>query len=421
MYSVKNINTDSVACRPPIQIALLFLPAIAIFTLFLTGITYVSGLGSLTISKYIVFFGLISIFILFSKNKVFSNRLLISPLICFVIVGFLSTTWSASPEISFARATFNAISLILFCLMLLKSNVSDVKKIIDITFVLITITTFVVTFIDMSILKSSYSYFQGNYRGAFYNSNYLGQVIGLICMPWLATGIFFSRSIHRYRFYKIIFILSFLFFLYVILETRSRASIIACLFSLTLIIAWFSKQKKGLSRISIMICFILSICFIGTKLTFLIDKYNTGYNEAIDAFSTRGYLWFAHIEKIIERPILGWGLGVNPVNFKDLSTFGDSEKGNSLIAIVEELGLFPCFLLLPTLLPLLKRIISKTKLIIRSNGLDRGDVICISFLFSSLFHSNIESWLFYYGNPFAYLMILAAYVLTSKKIRKESY
>jgi O-antigen ligase len=387
---------------------LLYLPVFGIYSAFLVGVNTVEKAGFSGGFKYVVMFCFFAAYSIAKSGKLYVRKNFTRPLGAFLIIGFFSVTWSIRPDISMLRSLFNLLAILLVCFIIFKSTKTHVELIVNRAFGLIAFTTIAFLGADYIGFNSEASYFQGNYHGMFYNSNFLGQTIALICLPYVLIGT------TKGGLKSLVYVACTVLFLYFLLQTRSRAAIISFIVEALVMSFWYLSSKKGWYKA--ITYFLVTVCMFAfiTQLTFFADKYDTGSGKTSEAFVTRSSLWFAHIDKILERPLFGWGLGVNPVNFKDNLELGDSEKGNSIIALVEEIGFLPVAFLALLSFPLMRLFIRKIYLGIKSNSIDNAGILCFVFICGSIIHSNFESWLFYFGNPFTYLMLLCLSLITAR-------
>ncbi len=237
--------------------------------------------------------------------------------------------------------------------------------------------------------NSSQIFFQGNFRGGFSNSNSLALMIIVftvpLCLAYLGQGGFGTRSLWVLVLFAAICILAL---------TRSRAALLA----FAVAIAFFV-----LTRRQVTVRLLLFISIAATLIYFspdIFDLFTGKYSSvSIGALGTRSLLWSLHLAAIWEQPILGYGIGVNPVNFKDISDFArDTEKGSSLISIPEELGIpfFIAFVIasIALLLGPIRRLMGR----IKHRTAPPLSILPVAVVFSSMTHGLFETWIFTFGN-----------------------
>lgn len=369
----------------------------AISVLFLPSIVLADGssiVGS-TI-KYAMFFSSCFFAVLVPGNTNRMKLYLFLPLVLFCFFGMASVLWSDNPRISIERSSFNTIIVvILFSIAVKVPPIAQLKCIRGVGIV----ACFLVLLgsVPAYLLGWEQSYFQGNYRGIFYNSNLLGHLIGMVAIPYAITSLFISKK-HRYFNCILLAILTL-----ILIESRSRASILAAIISVAYIIIAARHSLGNVARSIILFVVIMITGFVIKYPGFLLNKYG---DVGIDStLATRGYLWLAHYDAIYQKPLLGWGIGVNPVSFKTEVFDGqvDTEKGNSYITIPEEVGIpLATIVFLGFIYFIIKKkqeVVAKT---IRENYYNLR-LLPSAIVVSGLVHAFFESWLFYFGNPMSFL------------------
>lgn len=173
----------------------------------------------------------------------------------------------------------------------------------------------------------------GNFRGVTQNANYLATLISTLTFPYFIGSINNLESGKQKLIYALLAALSVM----VIILTRSRtamgAAVITLLFYLIFVHNYVgSKQTRAIKRyVAISAILFVVIANFG-KAT---NKY-----EGQDALATRSHLIDLRFEAIAERPFIGWGFYVN--NFTQMDAFNEfnpSEKGNTILAVIEEFGI----------------------------------------------------------------------------------
>ena len=106
------------------------------------------------------------------------------------------------------------------------------------------------------------------------------------------------------------------------------------------------------------------------------------------------------ISGIVEKPVYGWGYGIKPklhTIYTDPEKMNDTEKGNSFLAFIEEVGLLAGVMYLVILCMLLFQCARHTSY---RAGTKRGieSAILLGIILAGVVHANFESWLFYFGS-----------------------
>lgn len=322
--------------------------------------------------------------IILSKNRLPAKRLALL-LGLFSGFGLLSILWSQSPLISLERAILNtAVSVALVSYATAFSSATQLRILrsyaIAFTAVIAVITIYGVLF------KQGELYFQGNFRGGLANSNILAQFILVFTIP-LALSRLGKGFIA-----KIAPLSLLLLALLVLWLTRSRASLLAMSVGVGVFV---NSQRKFTKRILFILTLVLLAIYFAPDLVGIISSKYTGAG----VFGTRMILWTLHLDAILDQPILGYGIGVNPVNFKGIEDFlRDTEKGSSLITLPEELGI-PFFLFF--LIFAGRRIVQSFKKIVtsvREGSLPQLAVFPAIVVLVSFAHGVFEAWIFNFGN-----------------------
>jgi len=246
----------------------------------------------------------------------------------------------------------------------------------------------------------------GNFQGTYYNSNFLGMVCVLICIPSVLHFIHFRHL--RFNKIKLIVNLSMLLGLFsLILLSRSRAAFVS-LFILLLVFYFLrakSAIKFSLKLVVILLIFILSVVLFSNEkqkddfMSQYVFKYESS-GSLSSVTTTRMEIWSIRFQAINLKPIFGWGYGVNPAKtsplIKDPGN-GNTEKGNSILALIEEFGvIFGTGIIIIYVLLITSALISFAKF---TNAEIRDKYsLSLAILAAGFIHSNFESWLFYFGN-----------------------
>lgn len=334
------------------------------------------------------------------------------PLSIFAFSGLISLLWTYDFEISLQRGTLNAIIVLFLYIYAIKTSSKNQLSVIfwscSIALIVVSIAS-----IPSYYLKTPTSYFQGNFRGYFTNSNALAHYISSAAIP-LSLYLFFStKGLWRVLALTLLVILAFF-----LIETRSRGAFVAA-FVCGIILYVGITRFRSMNKTALLFPLLAAISlpyFVG----FAFDKY-----ENTDALSTRSYLWSLHIKAITEKPLLGWGVGVNPVDFKvyvseTYNYLAETEKGSSYYVLPEELGIPLSILTLTAFTPLFVRKVPFLFLAIRRRKEWRAGMLPISIVIGGLLHGVFESWFFSFGNPMAIIFWLSCIYIAASYDEKIS-
>ncbi len=245
-----------------------------------------------------------------------------------------------------------------------------------------------------------------NLKGYFLNANTFGAIVGLYLLPIMLLELTKKKKIYLRIFYIFIFLnLMLLFWL-----IRSRSALLSFVIIITIIgyYKYMIFHKKNLYGLVI----IFTIFTVGSISLFLnkgaIDYLATYFikHEELTSdniYSSRAQLWIDRANGISQRPLGGWGYGINSIHYNENinKKTGNlkTEKGNSYLAIVEEFGLFFGALIIIQVGIIVFNLIKK----INRNRQSNLILFSIAIIFGGLVNVNFESWLLYYGNISAFL------------------
>jgi len=355
--------------------------------------------------KYLVYFSLVICSVFVTKAlKIESLRLAIPIISISLLIGSSVLT---SYDITITAIRFVLFSLFMIGLFIFVNTFTneEIIGIID-KFYLISSSFIIVTSLYLLTHRELYifAFYQGNFKGIFYNANFLGAFIGIFLLPYA-----FSRVIcckHR-----VVFDLLLAFFLlFILVETRSRAAMSSFLVGSCFGFYAFWKGFNGKLTKSKKIIFSIFLILIFSLSGIIFQLLYSKYNNASASLNTRTYIWIAHLEVFGERPLIGWGYGINPVaqdfslktKYEGLVNVrkGTTEKGNTYIALLEELGAIRGALIVLMLFILIFKILG------RNSSISYFDIFSKINLLTSIIHVNFESWLFYPGNILTFLFWL---------------
>jgi O-antigen ligase len=365
-------------------------------------------------------------YLLYSRKKLhisFSEKLVF----LFLLILFITLPLSSSFVDSSMRV-FSVVLVLLFLSTQKQINHSFFESLL--TFSYMTAIFTVAVSIPMHFIIGELFNDSGNFSGVYYNANILGMICVLLCMPSVLFYFHSKESKHP----KAKFIINGLLILsliYLILLSRSRAALLS-LFVLLFVFYFFSSKSLVKYILKLFVIFIVVTLFVlvftsaDQKSAFMskyVFKYETS-NSLSSVASTRLEVYATRFQSIDMKPIFGWGYGINPAKTSPLIDDpgnGDTEKGNSILALFEEFGV----LIGAIITMILVLIISNT--IIVFNKATKVEVrkrlsLSIAILFAGFVHSNFESWVFYFGNVitlFYWAVILS--ISSSKNTYRKSY
>ncbi|PAJ74134.1 hypothetical protein CJF42_12090 [Pseudoalteromonas sp. NBT06-2] len=304
-------------------------------------------------------------------------------------------------SIAFSHEIENSVERSLFSLsfvfMLLSLRVSFGQKLLDWLKNFLVVFAIIVTLISDIILvlfgNSSRFYIEGNFTSIFSNANNFGLLVSVFLLP---AAISFFASKKRKVTWKSAGMLCLVFnLLFILIETRSRASLGVVLFIISVFI--LIKYKKSSSRVAIGVtAFVVLMPIIISLQETLLNKYQSSGQIENNIFSTRMILWIHRIEGIQEKPLIGWGYQVNSAKNKFFGPykFNELEKGNTPLALLEEFGVIFGGLVIFSLYSLVYKFLSLKK-----------QYSLIPLLVTpALAHSMFETWLFNFNGYYAWIL-----------------
>jgi len=353
--------------------------------------------------------------ILISKSiKIYLNGQ-IKIIIVFIFILIFSSFMSVDILVSGMKSIMALLNLIMILGSTLifgkEKMMFYIKKIIILFSLFILITSDIAIYLDEKVLF----YFQGNFKGIFYNSNFLGGFIGLFSIIFIIRELFGNDNT---KFKKIIYFSILLNLFFILWNTRSRAAILAFVVALSYIYLYkyiiLNKKRVNYVFTAFGILLIIAIIVANNSNYFL--KYILKYHSDSSVTATRSMLWRAHLNAIPVKPFFGWGYCVNPLSYDKAMKMryeglvdvrkGNTEKGNTLIAIVEEFGSVTGTFIIILLTYLFIWILLK----INKNNVNDDILFMNGIILAALVHVNFESWLTYFGNIYTiffwYLIII---------------
>jgi O-antigen ligase len=382
----------------------------------------------ITLLKYIDSIALASIIIIYAyikSIKIKNNLLTTLIFIMLLIILIPGVLFSVEEDISLFRGILAlSIFIIIFGSVGILGSQEALKHTYKFLFI---VAVFTILLTDaMWLTGDMRAFYMENLKSFFQNANVFGTFVGLFFLPTLLLKIFENKG--RKKSY--IFIFFFINLLILFWFIRSRSALLSfAVFSMFIIYykhyRWSKKRTKNL----VLILFSLSIFGIvissNEKVQSYLEAYFVKYEFLQDRadysiVTTRSQLWLERIQGIEKRPLVGWGYGVNSMDYdKDYSRqHGITEKGNSALAILEEFGLIFGILLIFIIGLIVFRLFKK----IKRSDVGNTDLLLVtsSLLVAALIHVNFESWLLYFGNPSSFLFWLLLVAMISLPTESNS-
>lgn len=320
----------------------------------------------------------------------------------------ISTVWSIYPFYSLIRSLYY-IFLIIGLYIPVKLLFYNIKEPIIKLFLPANLFLILSSLISL-IFKYPYDSWSGG--------NKIGFMGFTLHQNTLAAAIFFTIPgvwillLNKNKSLNFILLIILLLNLFIIIISHSRAVILAFLATFIFYIV-LSKSIKLVLIVS-AIFFIISISY------FLIIPINNLLNDYIlkggkNIWERRIFLWEASFEAAKKGNILGLGYGVSDPLIKTPDYAGSyykygmyiREKGNSLLAIIEETGIVGLFLFLLPLYEGIRRAVKNLNKV--RNSIQKKEIIVyLSFLIGYFIHAQFEAWWVGVGSiqlPFYYMLL----------------
>lgn len=384
-----------------------------------------------TLLKYILLFAFAVLVLVYMRNHplVFRfdvlTKLVLAMLVIIVIPGSI---FSSEIEMSLFRGI---LAILVFVTIFGTIGILGSKKVISILFnFFIYVSVIVIILTDFLLLTGDVRAFHmGNLRSFFANANAFGTLVALFFLPALIYKILVNSKSKVKYIYVLIFIHLLILFWFI----RSRSALLSftVFLSLFIYVKYFVWHKKRIRNVTLAFS-ILTILGIALVSNASVQNYLSSYffkyeylqkQAGYSVVSTRAQLWSERIEGIEEKPLTGWGYGVNSIDYlrSNYIPKGITEKGNSALSILEEFGLFFGLLLIFIIGVIVTRLLVTSKRNLQNSELF---LIVSSLLIASLVHVNFESWLLFFGNPnamfFWYLLVAAIHFPKEKETIRRS-
>jgi O-antigen ligase len=246
----------------------------------------------------------------------------------------------------------------------------------------------------------------GRFRGWFVNANDVAAIYGIFFLPVLAHEL----GKHRRGAAKWVYLVAIVLTGLQLLGSQSRAGIAAGIIA----VAVLSIPKRTLP-VRLLIAGVTGILVVAVLLNMPIRSQVQRLvlrNEEVFTGSGRIPVWGELWQNIQKKPLFGSGLGVSettPAGSTTAFTSGDYiiQKGNSYVALVEELGVVGTALVLTLLLiPLLK---ACARGIRRSGQMGKEpNIALIAIILAGLANATFENWILSVGSTIGFSFWLFA-------------
>lgn len=262
----------------------------------------------------------------------------------FFLILIHSIFFSWEPFNSSIDSLLAILKLIILFLIIKLISKKVISKFVKIFLILLSLITIVPSILLLMIGQQSNFSNDGNFHSIFPNSNMLGMYLALFVAPFifsLKSYFIAKKNLYKYLFHFLVFSI-----FYILIATSSRTNIL--IFIICSIIVYLNRNGVEWSYKSILKVFSFCLITISTLFIFF-EEFFLGLilKGQLSIFTTRLPLWISRIQAITEKPFTGWGYNVNEFYFfNKFNVFNPLEKGNTVLAIIEEFGMiFGIFLI----------------------------------------------------------------------------
>ncbi len=295
-----------------------------------------------------VFFFLLLFFVFgFSYLKVSGGVISISKnvnflFLLFVLILLHSLIFSFNRSLSVSESLYALLVLMSLFLFVKNFGCLKVLKYYEYLILIVAILLIVSSNAIIFLFNSPLFYADGNFHGVLQNSNTLALYLSVFISPYVFYSLWYKAK-SQFEFWVLLFLSLDVFFIIVL--TKSRTGIV--IFLLSGLILYFSKYKLGKKKLFLAIVCLISACILGLSFQTNIQEIIYKNNNTLNMTATRDVLWKARLDAIDEKPYEGWGYAVNEhAHIDKYHIYNPKEKGNTVLAIIEEFGfLFGSFLL----------------------------------------------------------------------------
>jgi len=288
----------------------------------------------------LMFFSTLGIFLfpvyLNNKDKKMDYYVFIT-FLSFILILVHSIVFSFEPLQSSIDSILAILKLLTLYLIIKIIEQKNIQSAIKLIFMFLSIITILPSNILLLLGQRENFTVDGNFKSIFANANMFAMYLSIFVYPYiLYLDKFFKSFLWGKYFY---YFLNFNIF-YLILISGSRINL--GLFIIASIFFYLNDPKKGFQFQSLpKVISIFSLSAI-SLFVFLNEFFMSFiFKNQLSIFTTRIPLWISRLNAISEKPLFGWGYNVNEFYFYNKYTvFNELEKGSTVLAMIEEFGVF---------------------------------------------------------------------------------
>tara|TARA_Y100001935_G_scaffold255665_1_gene271053 strand:+ start:6660 stop:7778 length:1119 start_codon:yes stop_codon:yes gene_type:complete len=356
----------------------------------------------------LIFFSTLGIFLfpvyLNKKDKKMDYYVFIT-FLSFILILVHSIVFSFEPLQSSIDSILAILKLSTLYLIIKIIEQKNIQSAIKLFFIFLSIITILPSNILLLLGQRENFTVDGNFKSIFANANMFAMYLSIFVYPYiLYLDKFFKSFLWGKYFY---YFLNFNIF-YLILISGSRINL--GLFIIASIFFYLNDPKKGFQSQSLPKAIsILSLSAITLFVFFNEFLISFIFKNQLSIFTTRIPLWLSRINAISEKPFFGWGYNVNEFYFYNKYTvFNELEKGSTILAMIEEFGIFLGILLIIIFILVLYNGFKQYSKIPHSQYL--GLVLLLV-----PFHLLVETWILNFNSLFALFIWFLIFNILERK------
>ncbi len=304
---------------------LVFLVALSplISALFITDTQSASeeGIGSYLRVSIMLFAGLVGIIQFFRLRQIVQEKIPIHLTLMgmFLLLTLLSTTYSLDKYYTFIRSfSFIAFFGFLIGLHYWLQDRHQVDKVLHTFFLFVFICTILNALSIVIFPERAWDYYSGNrFRGLWAHPN----MMGVFCMSSYPVLLWkYSRS-NSFGKWAILIFVSLIAIFHIL--SGSRSTIFVSVFSISV---WFFVLKYRIKLVFFILVCLSGLLIMTSTTAGKYIKRDTEYGESFTTLTGRDEIWNASYLLIKDKPIFGYGYGVEGKVFEDARFYNPVES-----------------------------------------------------------------------------------------------
>ncbi len=316
----------------------------------------------------------------------------------------ISILESVNPPLSFSKW-----GVFLFFLLFCASYSNLLKNREDLVLTLFPFIVFFVVFVWMTLISARF-YPQPLKSSVGYINGFLifAPAVGHFLTAFGTPGILYILAHSLGKKMRIFLIITLFLGVFLTIYSGSRAGTFTTFFILGMaLIKWRRERSFAFLKVTVF-CIALFFIIVSPRVDEQFLQFLYKYPDESEIFASRKDFWQRTVDSFEERPLWGFGFGVQkqhadqPVGF---FTIGFREQGSTFLGLLEEVGLvgaLPMFLFFG--------IIGYKALLSVWRSSDPLDVFLSRVIVAGMSLAAIENYLLYLGNATSILVFLAFFL-----------